>query len=149
MVTTLPKVTWGASFANTLNIGYPLDNAVAYPEPRKGYAIVEAPSGARDSWIPGTAQRLAGDARWIPAANTTTPLATGWDTSSTGFAAFLTWARAQNPFRFFPDATSGTYLTCYLVEPMEGEPPQENDGTRHLRIVIQTIETESSVFTGY
>jgi len=149
MVTTLPKITWGASFANTLNIGYPLDNAVAYPVPCQGYAVVEAPSGARDSWVPGTRQRLAGDVRWIPAANVAAPLATGWDTASTGFAAFLTWARAQNPFRFFPDVGSGTYFTCYLIEPMEGEPPQEQDATRRLRLVIQTTETESAVFTGY
>jgi len=143
----IPKITWGTSFANTLNFGFPLDNPVAWNDPREGSEVLVMESGARDAWTLGTDEFLAGDVRWIPGQNTTDPVATGWD-GSTGFKAFLAWARDMNKLRFYPDKNSGTYHTCYLVEPLKGEPPAEPDGTRRIRLVIVDDGTQGA-FTGY
>lgn len=140
-----PKITWGTSFANTLGFLGPLDNAVAYGEPREGSECAQATSGAEDAWIVGTDQYLEGDVRWIPGA--TAGSITGWD-GSTGWAAFLAWARAKNAFRFFPDATSGTYQSVYLVEPAKGAPTvEETDGTRRLRLKLR--DAAQAAFEGY
>lgn len=95
---TAARITWGASFANTLNIPY-VDDPVAYPEPRSGSEWGQGPSGVEDAWTIGDDEVLAFVARWIPTTNTADPLATGWD-GATGWAAFLKWARDKNVFRF-------------------------------------------------
>ena len=141
-----PKITWGASFANTLNIGYPLDNPVAFNDPRDGTEILVMESGVRDAWETGDDEYLAGDIRWIPGADTIDPVATGWD-GATGFKAFLKWARQMNQFRFYPDKDVGTYHTCYLVSPLRGEPPAEEDGTRRIRLIM--VDVNGTEFTGY
>jgi hypothetical protein len=143
---TLPKITWGTSYANTLSIGYPLDQASTWSEPREGSEQAVAPSGEVDAWTVGTDEYLAGSVRWIPTSTTADPVATGWD-GATGFSAFLAWARDMNAFRFYPDATSGTYFDAVLVEPLKGEPGLEEDGCRTLRIKIRS--TADSPFTGY
>lgn len=142
-----PKITWGASFANTLNIGHPLDNPVAYPDTREGSEVVVTPAGGRDAWTTGTDEFLEADFRWIPGVDTTDPLATGWD-GATGWAAFLDWVRDMNAFRFYPDKDGGTYYTCYLVEPLKGPPGSESDGTRRLHMKIVDNGTQGA-FTGY
>ncbi len=140
-----PKITWGTSFANTLGFLGPLDNAVAYGEPREGSEFLQATSGAEDAWIVGTDQVLEGDVRWIP--GVTSGSVTGWD-GSTGWSAALAWLRAKNAARFYPDATSGTYQTVYLVEPARGAPTiEETDGTRRLRLKLR--DTTQTAFTGY
>lgn len=141
-----PKITWGASFANTLNIGYPLDTVKAGSDPRAGSAFDQSPSGVEDSWIVGTDYTLTGDVRWIPQANTSTPLATGWDTATTGFRLFLEWARAKNVLRWYPDVAVNSYIACYLVDPMKGPPDSEADGTRKLTLVLRNA---TAAFDGY
>jgi hypothetical protein len=99
------NILWGAGFANTLTLGYPLDAAVAYSLPREGSEWVQASSGVEDAWITGHDQYLRGIVRWIPREDRLTPegrLATGWD-GPNGWRAFLEWARAKNPFRVVRD----------------------------------------------
>ncbi len=139
-----PKITWGAGFVNTLTLGYPLQNAVAYSEPREGSEFTMGPSGEEDSWITGTNQYLEGGAAWIPAADGGG--VTGWD-GATGFRAFLESARAKNDFKFFPDKDGGGNVTCRLAEPMAGAPALEQDLTR--RVLLKIRSTDDSAFTGY
>ena len=144
-----PKITWGAAFANTLELGYPLDRATPYPQPREGSQWAKSPGGVEDSWVTETDELLAAVARWIPHTTGTTPEGTpitGWD-GATGFAAFLRWGRAKNLIRFYPLRTEGTYVACYLVEPMKGAPAPENDGTRQVALVLRT--SDDSAFTGF
>lgn len=140
-----PKITWGAAFANTLNIGFPLDSVKAYDEPRAGSAFDRCTSGVEDAWITGTDYLLTAEVRYIPQVDVATPLATGWD-GATGFRALLAWARNKSQVRFFPDAASGTYLLCYLADPMQGPPDFETDGTRKLTV---TLRNTTSPFDGY
>lgn len=140
-----PKFTWGGSFANTLNIGYPLDNVTAGDEPRAGSVFDQSVAGEEDAWITGVDYVITADIRWIPQVNSTGPTATGWD-GSTGVRAFLAWCRQKNAVRFFPDTTSGTYITCYLKEPMTGQGTAESDGTRKLTI---TLRNTTTAFDGY
>jgi hypothetical protein len=145
----IPKITWGASFANTWEFGYPMDAVLAYPVPRDGSEFAMSPSGEEDSWIADTDYFLDGLVRWIPIVNGTTPSGitiTGWD-GATGVDAALTWLRAKNVGRFFPDRGSGTYKTFTLQAPMAGKPAQEIDATRQIALIIRA--TDGSAFTGY
>lgn len=142
----IPKITWGASFANTLNIGYPPDGAISFSVPREGSEWAQATTGARDAWVLGNDQRFRGTFRWIPTTATTDPVATGWD-GSTGWRAFLEWAREMNPLRYYPDKDVASYHTCYLVEPLQGEPDLEQDGTRKLVLVLE--DTTQTAWDGY
>lgn len=145
----IPKITWGGSFANTLDFGYPIDRVVTFSDPRPGFQIVRTPAGEADSWYTGEDFILEGIVKWIPTSDGTTPYGediTGWD-GSTGWRAFLAWARAQNEFRFYPDKDTGTYKTCALLDPIEGAPGlDQSTMTRNLRIAIVTTDSE---FTGY
>lgn len=143
---TLPKFTWGAAFANTMNIGYPVDNWGTYADPRDGFLTVRSPAGIRDVWDTADDYFLALDLGYIPASGTASPLATGWD-GLTGGRAFLSWAR-RNPIRFYPDASSGFYWDCELVEPMSGAPALEEDGTRRLKVVLRHADA-TKPFEGY
>jgi hypothetical protein len=140
------KFTWGAAFANTLNIGYPLDNVSAGDEPRAGSMFEQAPSGVEDSWITGRDYKLTFDVRWIPQVDVASPVATGWDTGTVGFAEFLYWVRQKNQCRFFPDAASGTYILSYLSDPMQGTPPPETDGSRKMTM---TLRNSTTPYNGY
>jgi len=143
----IPAFTWGAAFANTLNIGYPLDNPLAYDKPRDGSEQRRA-GATVDAWITGTDEILEGDIRYIPGSNTTNPTATGYD-GATGFKAFLEWMRDGNAGRFIPDKdTPGTYHTVYLLEPFSNSPQPEGDGTYRVRIVILD-NGSTGAFTGY
>lgn len=141
-----PKFTWGASFANTLECGYPLDEAISLSEPREGSEFAKAPSGEEDSWVVAWDQLLRAISRWIPTANGTTPegtTITGWD-GSTGWRAFLESAGAKNPIRFYPLRTSGTFQPCVLVV---SDVTLETDGKRRVQFEIRT--TDDSPFTGF
>lgn len=143
----LPKFVWGDALENTLLIGQPLDNVSAYEEPREGSDWAKVSSGVEDAWITGWDQFLAADWRWVPATDSADPPATGWD-GSAGVRAFLRWMRDKNVARFHPDKSDdATYHEVYLVEPMRGEPPLEEDGSRKLRLVIR--DKNDSPFTGY
>jgi hypothetical protein len=142
---TTPKILWGAALANTLRLGYPLDNVTSGDTPRDGSSWAQTPSGVEDAWIVGTDYVLSGDVRWIPQTDTSSPLATGWD-GATGFRAFLAWARAKNVIRFYPDAGAGTFVDSYLVDPLQGEPLWESDGTRRITLRIRNVST---AYDGY
>lgn len=133
----LSAITWGASFANTLEVGY-LDAISSWSEGAPGSEYAAVPSGEEDAWIPGTWYYFAATVRWIPTTNETTPFVrTGWD-GTTGFRAFLEYARTKADIRLVPDrGTPGTYVTSKLVAPTEGEPGLEGDGTRTLRLVLR------------
>lgn len=140
-----PKILWGTSFANTLSFGYPLDSVVAGDEPRAGSSFDQAPSGVEDAWIVGTDYVLAAEARYIPQADTASPVATGWD-GATGVRAFLAWARDKNVVRFYPDKDGGTFIDSYLVEPMTGQGALEEDGTKRVAFKLRNAST---AYDGY
>lgn len=143
-----PKIVWGAGYASTLSLGTALDGAKAYSKPREGSETAQTVSGVEDAWVTGYDQYLEGDVRWIPITAGVTAQGTsmsGWD-GTAGFRAFLEWAWAKNKARFYPDATAGAYLECYLVAPTEA-PDLEDDFTRKLRLVLRTAD--GSPFTGY
>lgn len=140
-----PKILWGSAFANTLSIGYPLDNTIVGDEPRSGSQQVQGASGLEEAWTVGTDYVLQGDVRWIPQTDTVTPAATGWD-GTTGFRAFLAWARDKNVIRFYPDSGAGTYIDSYLVDPMGGQGSTESDGTRRVTLKIRNTST---AYDGY
>lgn len=143
----VPKITWGTSFANTLTFGYPLVDAVAYPEPGPGSEWAEAPSGEVDAWVVRDDEILQGSVGWIPAGDTTDPVATGWD-GATGWGAFLKWARAGNVFRFFPDKDNAAFVACVMADGANAQPPTlESDLTRRLAFRIRS--TDGTPFTGY
>lgn len=135
-----PKILWGAGFANTLSLGYPLDNISAGDEPRAGSSVDQAPSGVEDAWTVGTDYVLGADVRYIPQADTAVPVATGWD-GATGFREFLKYARDKNLVRFYPDKDAGTYIDSYLVDPMTGQGDLEDDGTRRVRVKLRNPAT--------
>lgn len=130
-----PKITWGASYANTLTIAYVLDNWRAYSIAREGSEWVQAMSGVEDAWVIGEDYYLEADVRWIPSSNTISPVASGWN-GIAGWSALLTWARQKNPIRWYSDKDSGSYITSYLVdtETIHGIEP---DGTRNFRMKIR------------
>ena len=143
---TLPKITWGGSFANTVTIAYPVDNFTSYSKPREGSEWIQSPAGVEDAWIVGRDYYLNVDIRWIPTNNTTNPNATGWD-GATGFRAFIEWAQDKNIFRWYPNASTGTYYSCYLVSPTdETSLTYEQDGTRAISLVMRN---PTSAIDGY
>lgn len=145
----IPKIEWNDGSAHTLHFGYPLDEALSWSEPRPGSERAMAPSGTRDAWITGFEPRLVGVVRWVPTSDGTTPAGdtiTGWD-GSEGWRAFLEFAREMNTFDFFPDKGQASSISSYLVEPQDGRPDPEDDGTRTFRIVLAS--EDGSEYTGY
>lgn len=145
-----PQITWGASFANTLNVPIPAGDALNYPLPADGSEWIVGPSGEADAWIVGPDQVLEVTIRWIPITDTTTPdVATGWD-GTTGWRAFLNWAREMNVFRWIPDATiPGTYYPMYLVEPLQDVGVELETSKRHRKLTLKMRTSDRSVITGY
>lgn len=145
-ILTRPKITWGSSFVNTLNIGYLFDNPTSYSNPLDGSERIKLTSGGEDSWIVGYEYFLRGRVRWIPTANSTNPTATGWD-GTTGWRAFLEWTWNSNPFRWYPDKDTASYKLSYLVTPdFKAAPAIEMDGSRTLSIVIRNTTSD---YSGY
>lgn len=138
-------VSFTIVFFNTLSVGYPLDSVRYGSEPRAGSVFDRSTSGVEDAWITGTDYLLTGEFRWIPQVDTAAPLATGWD-GATGFAAFMEFARNKNIVRFYPDAGSGTFVSCYLAEPMQGVPDSESDGTKKITLTFRNV---TAPWTGY
>ena len=143
--TKAPKITWGTSFANTVNIGYPLDNWIVSSRAFGESTFLQIESGEEDSWIINTEYYLEGDVRFIPTSDLTNPSRTGWD-GTTGVNAFLEWARDKNLFRWYPDKDGATYITSYLVEPTPTAPTINGDGTRTIRLYIRNASTS---YDGY
>jgi hypothetical protein len=145
------KITWGAAFANTLNLGDGLDQTNAYPILRAGGEQTQYRSGVEDAWDAGTDQMFTGVARWVPRDNGSTGFGnaiTGWN-GATGFAAFLSWARLKNVVRFYPDpvGTPALFYPCYLVEPMADPPELEDDFSRRVRLLLRT--SDGSIVDGF
>lgn len=135
---SIPKIEWNG---NTLIFGYPLDNVITYSSPIDGYQNVRIENGDEYSWIPGRNYILECDIRWIPSTTSTNPSQTGWN-GSTGWRAFLEYARAKNKFTFYPDYQfSNVSVESYLVDPIDGQHELEPDGTRKLRLVIRNNTT--------
>lgn len=137
----LSAITWGSSFANTLEVGY-LDYLTSWSDPAPGSEWADVPSGAEDSWLSGHWYYVSGVVRWIPTTNETSPFnRTGWD-GTTGFRAFLEYARTKADIRFIPDrGTPGTYVTSKLAAPLNGEPGIEPGGTRTIQLVLRNPTT--------
>ena len=145
----IPRITWGTSFANTLNIGIPVE-ALNYSLPGEGSEFARSPAGEADAWVYGTDEFLEVTVRWIPITDTTVPeVATGWD-GTTGWREFLEWAREMNIFRWIPDSTiPGTYYTMYLVEPLEEPGVTLERGTRHRAVKLVMRTSDRAPVTGY
>lgn len=142
---TVPRILWGTGFANTLTFDTPLDEAVTYATPRDGSRIAFSAAGVADAWDLGDDYHLEGVLRWIP--GTAAGGLSGWD-GATGVSAFLTWARKGNAFRWYPDAAGATYWLAYLVEPFEGGPELEPNGSRAVMIKLRSADGLTP-FTGY
>lgn len=137
---------------NAVLLSY-LDGATTWPEPRKGSAWAEAPSGTEDAWIVGTNWHLAGTVRHVPDTPTDTPeTVSGWYGANEatgvncGVAAMLSAGRDKQALRWVKDrATCTTYVDGYLVEPMRGRPELEPNWRRTFPIELRS----SSVYGGY
>jgi hypothetical protein len=144
----LVKFVWGAAYANTLTVEFPLDDARAYTRPRDGSEMRQWTSGVEDAWLTGLDGYLDGVVRFIP--GTTTGSATGWD-GATGWDEFLRWCWAKNVPRFYPDrvAAPSTFRTVYLVAPDGTTDPTEReaDFTRRLRLSLRA--TDGLAFPNY
>jgi hypothetical protein len=149
-----PKITWGAAFANTwvFATGTFLSMPDSYPQPAEGSSFLKLESGVEDSYVSRTDEFIAGDVRHLIA--DPSGGVTGWNGAATsgdgdGVRDFLTWARAKNVFRFFPDQSSGTYVECYLAEPMDhsGIEFDQAPYLRRFRLVMRVAD--DTPFTGY
>lgn len=139
----IPKITWGAAFANTLGFAQALDDAVSYGEPEET-SILDAKNGEADGWTLGRREYLRGIVHRIP--RVTAGSVTGWE-GAAGWDAFLAWARANNPFRFYPDAGGGTYRLSYLEAPVDEGHAEEINRYRSIEIVIAAAD--DLPFLGY
>lgn len=146
----IPSITWGTSFANTIDSGLPIDRARVYSVPRAGSVMTSVVGGIQDSWVVGTDQILEGMWRWIPITDATGPAVTGWD-GSTGWRAFLEWAKESNVFRLIHDQdTPGTFTPMYLIEPFERDPGVRQERIfRYRAIKLKMRSSDDTVITGY
>jgi hypothetical protein len=129
-----PSILWNG---NTLQFEYPLDNAISYSTIIDGSQMLRTENGTEYSWIPNTNFILEGDVRWIST--------TQWD-GTTGWRAFLEYARAKNKFNFYIDSNEPESVESYLVEPLNGEHELEPDGTRRIRLVVRNTTTSYEGF---
>jgi hypothetical protein len=146
MVDSSPRILWGTSLENVLDIGV-FDNVRVFPREREGSAYERDGSGAPVSWREGWDFGLSGEARWIPRkADATSPEPrTAWS-GPTGFEEFLKWARGGNQFRYQPDRSVADFYVdgCTLLEPAEAVDPdiEEADGSYRigLSLVHATVD---------
>lgn len=138
-----PRITWGLSYANTLNFSQPLDEATSYSAPRTDIETSDAMSGAGDGWSYGFVGLLTGVVRRIPRLDIGS--VTGWE-GATGWDAFLRAADDFGLLRFIPDVTvPGTYWTCYAQSwELVGE---EINRMRMVRLTLR--RQDLGLFLGY
>ena len=144
MAFRIPVVTWGANFSGSFELGYPPEQALAFPEKRGGAKTFQAVSGVEDTWTFGTDNILTMTVRWIPTDTGTTPKGdpiTGWDGPG-GVDEFITHARDANIIRWHADGqfASGSFVPSTVVE--IGDPTlEEADGTRTFTLRIRNPNT--------
>lgn len=144
-LSTIPKITWGSSFANTLAFNGLADNAVSYSKPMKGSVKIQYESNEEDAWTVDTEYFIEFDIRHIPTNNLSGSfVATGWD-GTTGVRAFLESARDANTFRFYPDVSGSTFLVSRLVSPYDEAPQLEGSGKRRFRMVLANVSSSYDV----
>ena len=143
--TTIPKIVWGYNTNKTLSFGYGLDNVISYSNIDDASQFALLQNGAEYGWVVNTSYILEADVRWIPFEDTTNPIANGWNTTD-GWREFLEYGRTKLSFRFYPNKDQATYITSYLVEPLNGTHGLEIDGTRNIRLIIRNNITP---YTGY
>lgn len=134
--TTLPQITWGSTYQNTIVIQYPADDWNTFSIAREQLDRVQTLGGSEYAYAIGQLpyqHMLRMVIRWIPQEDTI--VATGWD-GTFGWRAFLEYARRKNTIRFYPDADTTDYFTCYLESPMEGGPQLEPDGTKRIELTL-------------
>lgn len=148
-----PKITWGASFANTWTFPGPIDNPRPVQPKRTKYG--ESQSGVRTSWSVRTDAQLAFMVGLIPKANSGS--VTGYSTASTGVREALAWMcdndgtnTTQNQFRFYPDKDVASYHTCYLIgfDP-ERDVKRHLPGGSHYDVEMVIRDTSGTAFSEY
>ena len=139
-----PKITWGTSFPNTLVLDRALDDAMSYGDVVEPTSILPCENGEVEGCSAGWREYLTGIVHRIP--RLTTNGITGWE-GATGWDEFLAEAREGEQFRFYPDATSGTYFLCELAEETEEGHDEETNRYRMIRLTIRTVD--NSPITGY
>lgn len=139
---TIPKVTWGSGFVNTLRWGWRPDVPISYSKPLQGSELnIQYNSGLEDAWIVDTEYYVEMDMRWIDKGDFSGSFGvqTGW-TGSIGVRSFIEYAHNANTVRFYPDKDSATYIESYMVSPgIDDVPTLEADGTRRVRFVFRNI----------
>lgn len=143
----VPRITWGAAFANSLVFYGKLDRAGSMPRSKVDdeFPDVGVDGGAVGASY-GEEYCLIATVRRIPRVDTGG--ITGWE-GATGWNAFLYWAKDANAFRFIYDQSSlGVYTLCYLVEPRRG--PYGEEVNRYKQIEGFTIRRADGLpFEGY
>lgn len=146
----IPRILWGAGFANTLQAGWPLDAATTFSLPKPGFARSTTTGGTEDAWSYGDFHYLTGAVVGIrptafPGYQGRT--VTGYD-GATGWQAFMAWARTGNTLRFIPDdAVPGTFKECVMVQPMDSD--GDTDPNDYSRRILFTFRSNSTPFTGF
>lgn len=138
----LPKITWGAAFANTIVFARPLDDPVSWPEPVDASAT-PCKNGEEDGWTHGDRWFLSGRVRRVPRVDTAG--VTGWE-GATGWDAFLAWARDEQAARFYPDAAGGTFFLVYVLQPEAGH---EEEISRHRQFELVLQSADNAEIAGY
>lgn len=133
----VPRILWGPTNDNVLDVGWPLLDVVARRRWRPGSKLDVFPSGARESLVTGRDYAIACGIPWIPGQNAGDVAATPWS-GPTGVEAFIAWCEDGGSFRFVPDINWPlAYVDgCHLDAPDQDTPQPEQDGTYKLPVTI-------------
>lgn len=134
------KITWGAAYANILTFQFNPDMAISYTRALEGSQFITTIAGTRDAWVTDEFC-LDITLRWL---YTTHGTYSAWD-GVTGIERAISYMRAMNPIRWYPDAASGTYITSYLGNP-DATPVLEADGSRAIQLLLVNTTT---AYEGY
>lgn len=146
----IPRITWGVSFANTIDMAVTFDRSITYSRPRQGSMGREISSGIRDSWNNGFDQILEGTVRRIPIA--LTGGIRGWD-GTVGWRAFLEDVGPKGNaqlFRWIFDVdVPGTFQTMYLLEPVDAPAHFLEGGYQKRGLFLKMRADDDTPITGY
>src|SRR5688500_1899535 len=140
----IPKITWGAAFANTWVFGRPFDSPRSRRETHG--TIAEAKSGLRDFWEDRSDDgELWATSRLIPRFGPGGAAVSAWATpSATSVQAALAWM-LKNVSRLYPDAAGGAFKPIYLLEYKE----ELERGGVFYRVSMHIRTSDGSAFTEY